>query len=262
MLLKVLVDNYTFIDEYYFGEPGLSFYLEDNGTKILFDTGYSDIFKRNAKKMGVNLKDIDYLVLSHGHNDHTGGLRFLEEDDLKNITLIAHHGVFDSRFNKGLEIGSFVKLEDLKVKKYIDAIKPIKISDNIYFLGQIDKVTSFENRTIGTLSNGEKDEVKDDSALVYKTNEGLFIISACSHSGICNIIENAKKLLNDDRIVGVIGGFHLLNNDKQLLDTIDYFKKHNIKELYPCHCVSLFAKFKMAEVCNVHEVGVGLTLNI
>ena len=262
MLLKVLLDNNTFIDEYYLGEPGLSFYLEDNKTKILFDTGYSDAFIKNANKMGIDLNDINYIVLSHGHNDHTGGLRYLKENDLSNITLIAHHGVFDSRKYNGLEICSHVKLDELNIKEYIDATRPIKITDNLYFLGQINKVNPFENRTIGILGNGKADEVIDDSALVYKTHDGLFIITACSHSGICNIIENGKKLFNDERIIGVIGGFHLLNDDNQLKETVNYFVTHNIKELYPCHCVSLFAKMKMAEVCNVHEVGVGLTINI
>lgn len=262
MLLKVLVDNNTYIDNYYFGEPGLSFYIEDGDTKLLFDTGYSNIFMENAKKMNVNLDDIDYLCISHGHNDHTGGLKLLKDKDLSNITLICHHGVFEQRFNNNLEIGSPVKLEELKVKEYIDATKPVKITESLYFLGQIDRITNFENRTIGTLINGNPDEVIDDSALVYKSKDGLFIISACSHSGICNIIENAKRLFNETRIIGVIGGFHLLKDDNQLKETINYFSKHNIKELYPCHCVSLFAKIEMAKVCKVHEVGVGLTINI
>ena len=70
MKLKVLTDNNTYIDEYYLGEPALSYYLEEDGRKILFDTGYSDVFMINAKKMGIDLGAIDYLVLSHGHNDH------------------------------------------------------------------------------------------------------------------------------------------------------------------------------------------------
>ena len=184
MLLKVLVDNNTYIDNYYFGEPGLSFYIEDGDIKLLFDTGYSNIFMENAKKMDVNLDDIDYLCISHGHNDHTGGLKLLKDKDLSNITLICHHGVFEQRFNNNLEIGSPVKLEELKVKEYIDATKPVKITENLYFLGQIDRITNFENRTIGTLINGDPDKVIDDSALVYKSKDGLFIISACSNDGI------------------------------------------------------------------------------
>ncbi len=74
MKLTVLVDNNTLIDRYYIGEPGVSYYIEDDNIKILFDAGYSDVFIQNAQKMNVNLLDIDCVVLSHGHIDHSWGL--------------------------------------------------------------------------------------------------------------------------------------------------------------------------------------------
>ena len=91
MKLQVLVDNNTFIDCYYLGEPGASYYIEDGPAKILFDTGYSDIFIKNAEDMGIDLGAITHLVLSHGHNDHTGGMKALAERfDLSQTRLIAH----------------------------------------------------------------------------------------------------------------------------------------------------------------------------
>lgn len=74
MKLTILVDNITLIDQYYLAEPALSFLIETEEEKILFDTGYSDVFLRNAERMNLNLKEIDYLIFSHGHNDHTMGL--------------------------------------------------------------------------------------------------------------------------------------------------------------------------------------------
>lgn len=262
MKLTVLVDNNTYIDEYYLGEPGLSFYIEDENTRILFDTGYSEIYQKNAEKLNINLNKLDYLVLSHGHNDHTGGLKYLNNLDTSNTKLIAHPEVFAKRTNKGLEIGSPIKLEELKIKEYINGKDVYKLTNNLYYLGEINRVTSFENRTIGQLENGQLDPVKDDSALAYKTDKGIFIITACSHSGICNIVEKAKEVLNDDRIIGIIGGFHLLQDNEQLDKTIKYFKDNNINSLYPCHCVCLQAKHKMMNVSKVHEVGVGLQIEI
>ena len=77
MKLKVLTDNYTYIDQYYLGEPGLSIYIEADGRRFLLDTGYSDVFLRNAVKMQINLKALDGIIFSHGHNDHTAGLPYL-----------------------------------------------------------------------------------------------------------------------------------------------------------------------------------------
>jgi len=77
MELTVLVDNNTLLDRYLFGEPGLSILIKDDGLKVLFDLGYSDAFLINASKMGISLRNIDYLVFSHSHLDHTWGLPHL-----------------------------------------------------------------------------------------------------------------------------------------------------------------------------------------
>lgn len=75
MKLTILADNNTSIDKYYLGEPAFCVYVEASGQKILFDTGYSDVFLQNAKKAGIDLSQAGYVVLSHGHNDHTWGVK-------------------------------------------------------------------------------------------------------------------------------------------------------------------------------------------
>ncbi len=268
MKLKVLEDNNTFIDNYYLGEPAVSYYIEDGNTKILFDVGYSDAFIKNAQKMNIDLNKISKIVISHGHNDHTGGLTYLFNNiNNKNIELIAHTDCLYEKICDNEYIGTSMKEENLaKVCNLKLTNLPLKISENIVFLGEIPQSNNFEIREIiGKCKKEENmidDFVNDDTAIVYKSEKGLFIITGCSHSGICNIIEYAKKICEDNRIYGVIGGFHLFDANKRLDRTIEYLKENSIKWLYPCHCVSLKAKIEMAKQIQINEVGVGLEINI
>ena len=268
MKLKVLVDNNTYIDKYYFGEPGVSYYIENNKDKILFDCGYSSIFIENAKKMNIDLSKVNKIIISHGHNDHTGGLKYLIHLKFaNNVELITHPNSLYYKEEEHINIGSRVLKSELeKIWKLNLSKKPVKISNNLYFLGEIPKTNDFEKETIiGKCSIDGKiidDTIDEDSAIVYKTDKGLFIITGCSHSGICNIIEYSKKVCNEKKIYGVIGGFHLFEKDLQLEKSIEYLKNNNIKLLYPCHCVSLKVKNEMARYIDIQEVGVGLEIDM
>lgn len=267
MKLKVLVDNNTCIDMYYVGEPAVSYYIEDGNDKILFDVGYSDAFMHNANKMNIDLNSINKIVISHGHDDHTGGLKYFFKNN-RNVEVISHPDSFNYKEDDtGLYIGTPITKEELTTKCKLTLTKePLNISDNIIYLGEIPNTNNFEDRyTIGkTIINNEKvsDNIEEDSAIVYKSNKGLFIITGCSHSGICNIIEYAKKVCHEDKVYGVIGGFHLFENNDRLKNTIKYFKDNNIELLYPCHCVSLEAKIEIAKQMRINEVGVGLEIEI
>ena len=267
MKLTVLEDNNTFIDMYYLAEPGVSYYIEDDDTTVLFDTGYSSVVVENAEKMHIDLNKVDKLVISHGHDDHTGGLKHFFKE-AKDVELIAHPDCFDYKEDaSGLYIGSPLGRSELsKVSRLNLSRTPIKVSKNLTYLGEIPVSNDFEPRyTIGKcVIDGEKksDEILDDTAMVYKSDKGLFVITGCSHSGICNILEYAKKVCGDNRIYGVIGGFHLFDVNERLERTIDYLKRNNIKMLYPCHCVSLKAKMEMARSLDIQEVGVGLVINV
>lgn len=266
MKLKVLVDNNTYIDQYYYGEPAVSYYIEDEDTSLLLDVGYSDLFLKNATALGINLENISTIVISHGHDDHTRGLKYyFEKDHKKTISVIAHPDAFNEKEIDGLKICSPILREELKEKcSLILSKKPIKVSRNITFLGEIPQMNNFENRkAIGTqIINGDSvdDYVMDDSALVYKNENGIYIITGCSHSGICNIIEYAKKVCKDDRVLGVIGGFHLFEVNEQINKTIDYLVQNDLKELYPSHCTSFSVKAEINKTLPVKEVGVGLEI--
>lgn len=276
MKLSVLVDNNTFIDRYFFGEPGVSYLIQEGDCKILFDVGYSDIFIKNAHKMGVNLRDINYLVLSHGHFDHTWGVPSLiqyfteakiEELECVKPTLVAHPLTFLTKSIGCLEeIGSFLSVEKLNKHFIMELSKdPVWLTENLVFLGEIERTNSFEGKIpIGKVLKDnveELDYLMDDSALAYKTAEGLVIITGCSHAGICNIVEYAKKVCQDERILDIIGGFHLLNPPPEQLEyTLNYMKEIQPKKVHACHCTDLTSKIALSKVINLQEVGVGLKL--
>lgn len=268
MNLTVLVDNNTYIDRYYIGEPALSFYIEDGNDKILFDTGYSDVLLQNARAMNIDLDKISTIVISHGHNDHTGGLTYVGEKwDISNGKLVAHPDAFKEKWYENEKIGAPFTSDQMKNMCKLSLSKsPEQISDNIVFLGEIPKMNEFEHRkVIGSQKDGRiesEDLVLDDSAIVYKSESGLFLITGCSHSGICNMLEYAKEVCREDKILGVIGGFHLFERDIQLQKTIQYMKVNQIKEIYPCHCVSFQAKAEMNQYLPITEVGVGLSIKI
>ncbi|ACO86608.1 MBL fold metallo-hydrolase [Clostridium botulinum] len=267
MKLKVLVDNNTYIDQYYCGEPAVSYYIEDEDTSFLFDVGYSDLFIRNSNALGIDLQNISSIVISHGHDDHTRGLKYyFEQNHKNNISIIAHPNAFKEKMIGNLKICSPILEKELKEKcNLILSKEPKKISKHITFLGEIPELNDFENRKpIGKQIIGENsidDYVIDDTALVYKSENGIYIITGCSHSGICNIIEYAKKVCKDNRVLGVIGGFHLFEVNEQVNKTIDYLKQNNVKELYPCHCTSFSVRAEIHKTLPLKEVGVGLELN-
>ena len=106
----------------------------------------------------------------------------------------------------------------------------------------------------------EDDFVMDDSAVAYETKDGIYIITGCSHSGICNIIDYAKKITGKNKVLGIIGGLHLFEDDERAKKTIDFICEENIGELYPCHCTSFKVKALLDRKITVHETGIGLVL--
>lgn len=268
MKLTVLVDNNTLIDKYFYGEPGLCFFIEEGENRILFDTGYSDVFFRNASKMDIDIKTINYIVLSHGHIDHTRGISHLIDinRETKEITLLAHPAAFFRKEDEKAQIGMIVSPDVLKrCFNVVTSKTPVWLSERMVFLGEIERVHEFENNDpIGTaFDNGMEidDYLLDDSALVYKSDDGLVIITGCSHSGICNIIDYAIKVCEDHRIVDIIGGLHLMNPEEKLLkETMQHIKKVKPFQMHPCHCTDLMSKIALSQVTNLSDTGVGFKL--
>lgn len=268
MKLRILCDNNTYIDQYYLGEPAFSCYIEAEDARVLLDVGYSDVFLSNAEKMGIDLSALTHVVLSHGHNDHTGGLvPFIEEKVAPAAKLIAHEDCFVGKYYGEEYIGAPYDVEQILYLADCQlTAEPVALTENLWYLGEIPRKLAFEPRTVigkrERMGAWEEDDLLDDTALAYRTEKGLFIITGCAHSGICNIIEHAKTVCGDERVIGVLGGFHLFDDDDRAVATAEYFARHHIPNLYPCHCVSLKVKHRFMETLNIHEVGVGMELEV
>ena len=258
MKLTVLTENVA--NGIFAAEHGLSYYIEYDNINILFDTGYSDIFLKNADKLNIDIDKTNIIVLSHGHWDHGNVLQYL-----KNKKLICHPDCFMKRYRKSgnSNIGLYLSYKELKEKfEILETRKPYKITENIIFLGEIPRITSFEAKTTTFIDeNGNDDFIPDDSAIAIIKNEELIIIAGCSHSGICNIIEYAKTITGLSKVNAVIGGFHLKENDYQTKKTIKYLKTQKIKQLFPSHCTDFPALVAFYNEFEIKQVKTGMIFN-
>ena len=277
MKLTVLIDNNTLTDTYLLGEPALSLYMEDGGTSVLLDCGYSDAASRNASRLGIDLAAIDIVALSHGHNDHTWGLvplmACLAEKAatgafVRKPRLVAHPEALAPRqLAPGEPIGSLLGREALEQCFAVTLSRdPVPLTDRLLFLGEIPRLLPFEiGDTIGERSGPHglvPDDLPDDTALAYCGDKGLVIITGCSHAGICNITEHARRVTGLRRVAAVIGGLHLLSPDPaRFTATADYLQSAGATALYPCHCTGLAAKLALSRAAPVHDVGSGLRLS-
>lgn len=233
--LSVLTENNP--GELTAAEHGLSYLIESDGRKILFDTGQSDLFLKNAAIMGLSLEALDMIVLSHGHYDHGNGL-----EHLRGGTLLCHPGCFIRRYRQ--RDHSYIGLKNSRKEieskfNLITSREPFKITESILFAGEIPRILPFESLTTPfVLEDGTPDFVADDSALIIALPDGLCIITGCGHAGVVNTVEHAIAVTGIDRIYGIMGGFHLKEKDRQTIETVKYLEKKKVTHVIPSHCTS------------------------
>lgn len=236
--IYVLNDNNCY-DEKFECEHGLSFYVETKDSKFLFDSGETSVFLNNAEKMNIDLNEIDFIAISHGDYDHANGLKYLNVDKKD---LYMHPDCFLYRKSKRtLKFDGLNQTkEELQEKFNLKECKmATKIKDKIYFLGQIERQEKF---FIGGLpmtnEQGEDYLHYDDSGVAIDTEKGLVVITGCSHSGLCNIVETAKKVTGKSEVYAVVGGFHLKEIDEKTNEVINYLKENSVQKILIAHCVS------------------------
>ncbi len=231
-------------------EHGFSVFVEFEGKKILFDTGQSGAFVNNAKKLGINLSETDYVVLSHGHYDHTGGVPVLLKELSKKTPLYMGKEFFKSKY-KLLEDGNYKYNGNPFLRKEIENKEsPVELcfvedeatwlTEHIVLLKNFQRVSGFEEVNpkffLKSESGYEQDFFVDEISLGILTEQELVLVAGCSHVGIVNMLEHVKRVLNLP-VAAVLGGTHLVEaEEERLAKTVEALKQHDVKTIAVSHC--------------------------
>ncbi|RLB28201.1 MAG: MBL fold metallo-hydrolase [Deltaproteobacteria bacterium] len=244
----------------FMAEWGLSVLVQADGMNVLFDTGGNVAAVRNADKLGVDLRAVDTIVLSHAHADHTGGLReVLMRTGPKEI--IAHPAIWELKYvkrayeKKEAFIGvpfTRAALEQLGASFTLRK-DPVCITDTIVTTGEIGQTTDFEGiepifyvKEDGSL---RKDHFPDDLALIVRTKEGLVIVLGCAHRGMISTIRHAQMITGEQRVHTVVGGTHLFpKTDEQIEKAIHALQEIGVQKIGVSHCTGFHASVRLAEV--------------
>lgn len=259
MKISILTDNRV-KKRGFVAEHGLSIFIEQDGTNILFDTGQTNIYCRNADLMGVDLKKTDFIVLSHGHYDHCGGLAYFPMlDKYPNVYIgkyafkkryVIHAGKSSYR-----EIGIPWDLNEYETisNSLIYNQNKIQLSPKITLCSEIGETVDFEGVSkmfcSGDINNMVQDSVSDEQMLVIESDKGLIIFLGCSHIGIINCLKHALKLFPGRNIYALIAGMHLDSADLSRINTtIKYMIDLNIQKIIPLHCTGITAICEMKRI--------------
>jgi 7,8-dihydropterin-6-yl-methyl-4-(beta-D-ribofuranosyl)aminobenzene 5'-phosphate synthase len=242
-------------------EWGLSILVETDTARVLLDTGLSISAAHNAEAMRIDLSEVGKIVLSHGHPDHTGGLRDILRKTGE-VEIIAHPHVWGKYIRPEERRPRYMgipfcraELESLGAS-FVITREPVQISGEIMTTGEIPLTTDFEDVEYrnGYIEEGGclmPDQLLDDQGLIVKTEMGLMVILGCAHRGIINTLRQAQKLTGEERIHTVVGGTHLhIASAERVEQTISALKEFGIARLGVSHCTGFAAAARLA-----HEFG-------
>ena len=263
-------------------EHGLSFFVETENHNFLFDVGMSGIYRSNAEKLGVDVTKAEFLVLSHGHYDHGGGLNDFLENTKENVPVYLKGVAFGDYYSHRKAGLKYIGLEQELKEKYKSRLV---YTEDLYRINEEISIFSVARDTADYKDNvpaantvlkklsGDGEYVSDDflheQNLVVESDGKLILMSACSHCGIINIMEQFVGIYGRRPDV-VVGGLHLTNPqtlecepEDKLLRLAEYFLQGNTR-YYIGHCTGdtafLYLKRKLGE--RIEKLSAGTIIEI
>jgi 7,8-dihydropterin-6-yl-methyl-4-(beta-D-ribofuranosyl)aminobenzene 5'-phosphate synthase len=281
--LKVTVLS-TMLADAGIGEWGYSALVEADGKKFLFDTGANpDVVLKNAATLGIDLSVVEDVVVSHHHDDHTGGLLSLRRALLlKNPNAMSRVHVSGNVFTPRLKADGSDGNGLTPIRGAYEATGgrfvlhdgPTELVPGVWFTGPVPRKFpetnwSDQGLRIHTSTGDTVDNIPDDAALVFDTSDGLVILTGCGHAGIVNIATYAQTITAKKAVFAVIGGLHLFAKPDDVVDwTGAQLKRLGVKYLLAGHCTGIEATMRLRRVIGldrhtapVSSVGSSFTLH-
>lgn len=241
MKIITLIENLVY-KQGLVAEHGLSLYIQTGDKKILFDTGQSGLFMKNAAKLGINIEDIDMVILSHGHYDHTGGLYAFLQNNTK-AKVYAKSEIFTPKYHGQSRFIGIEKNEELLRDRFVPIHEVTAVCPDVFIMPHITIHSQSDTHFRGMLvKQGEEfmlDEFNDELFITMKHNGQINIITACSHRGITNICQTATDYFKLP-VNLILGGFHIKEcTISQYEEIVNYLRVLQPQTMGVCHCTGI-----------------------
>jgi len=247
--VRCLVDNNTLDSAHFRAEHGVSFAIETPTDQLLFDTGQSgDALVHNAAQLGIDPRQMDALVLSHAHYDHTGGLEAFLQKSRPGLPLYAHPDLFRKRYaiKDGQTSSIGLSISQANLAKHVTLnlnAAPVQVLSGVWTTGEITSRTEFEGRSphhyIQAGNGWQPDPYRDDMSLVLDASSGLVVVCGCCHAGLLNTLMHVQQIF-DKKIIAIVGGTHLANLDvntwEHTITILRAISARDIPYLFLNHC--------------------------
>ena len=260
--IQAIVDNHRRPEtELLATEAGLSYWIDYGEKSFLFDTGDGEAIQRNLPALKRDLESIDSIILSHGHYDHTGGLAWVlrgnQRAEIYAKTTVAKP-LWSERVTGFATAGMSQEAASLAVDRFHYFESVIEIAPDFFLIPKASECyprpASSKFLWEGNEGNLQPDSFDHECFIVVKRANGLIVITGCSHQGVSNMVDQAKRLFPDQPVLHVIGGFHLqgrkpdFHERQETIDAVgEYLQENTVQTVYTGHCTGLPAFARLQE---------------